>query len=60
MPEDLREAAHRRAGRYLYLRRQMSAQPRDDGDYDSPPLLPPGRDFETRALESPFRRLGIG
>lgn len=60
MPDDLREAAHRRGGRYLYLRRQMSAQPRDDGDYDSPPLLPPGRDFETRALESPFRKLGIG
>ncbi len=59
-PADLREAAHRRAARYLFMRRQLTAQQRDDGDYDSPPTLPPGRDYETRALESPFRKLGVG
>ncbi len=60
LPDDLREAIHRRAARYLYMQRQLTAQTRDDGDYDSPPTLPPGRDFTTRELESPFRKIGIG
>ncbi len=60
LPDDLREAVHRRAARYLYMRRQLTAQQRDDGDYDSPPTLPPGRDFSVRELEAPFRRTPIG
>ncbi len=58
--DDLREAAHRRAARYLFLRKQLTAQSRDDGDFDSLPTLPPGRDFEVRSLEAPFRRIPIG
>jgi hypothetical protein len=59
-PDDLREAVHRRAALYLYRRKQLTAQARDDGDFDSSPTLPPGRDFEVRSLEAPFRKTPIG
>lgn len=59
-PPDLREAAHRRAARLLYLERQLTEQPRTDGDYDTPPTFPPGRDFTTRELETPYYRSPVG
>lgn len=59
-PEPLREAAHRRAARLLYMRRQLTEQPRTDGDFDTPPVFPPGRDFTVRELETPFYRTPIG
>lgn len=59
-PATLREAAHRRAARLLVMERQLTEQPRTDGDFDTPAALPPGRDFSTRELESGYRRLPIG
>lgn len=59
-PPDLREAVHRRAARLLYLERQLTEQPRTDGDYDTPPTFPPGRDFTTRELETPYYRSPVG
>lgn len=59
-PETLREAAHRRAARLLVMERQLTDQPRTDGDFDTPAALPPGRDFSTRELEAGYRRLPIG
>lgn len=60
MPEPLREAAHRRAARLLYLRRQLTAEPRTDGDFDTPAFLPPGRDFSTRELEAQYLKTPVG
>lgn len=60
MPDPLREAAHRRAARLLYQRRQLTAEPRTDGDFDTPAVLPPGRDFSTRELESPYLKTPVG
>lgn len=60
MPPELREAAHRRAARLLYMRRQLTAEPRTDGDFDTPAFLPPGRDFSTRELESGYLRTPMG
>ena len=59
-PEDLAEALHRRAGRYLYGRRALAAEPRTDADYGTPPTFPPGRDFTVRELETPYYKLPIG
>ncbi len=59
-PEQLREAAHRRAARLLYLRRQLTEQPRTDGDFDTPATLPSGRDFNTRELEAQYLKTPVG
>lgn len=59
-PPDLREAAHRRAARLLFLERQLTEQPRTDGDFDTPPTFPPGRDFATRELEHGYLKTPVG
>lgn len=60
-PDDLRQALLRRAARSLDMRRQLSEQPRTEGgDFDLPPVAPPGRDAEIRRYEAPFRRVVIG
>lgn len=59
-PPDLREAAHRRAARLLFLERQLTEQPRTDGDFDTPPTFPPGRDFTTRELEAGYLKTPVG
>lgn len=60
-PADLREALLRRAARCLDMRRQLTEQPRTEGgDFDLPPVAPPGRDAEIRRYEGPFRKVVIG
>lgn len=59
-PADLREALLRRAARNLAMRRQLTAEPRAEGDVDLPAVLPVAADPEIRRLEKPFRRLPIG
>lgn len=59
-PDDLRQALLRRAARNLAMRRQLTEQPRTDGDFDAPSFVPPGRDAEVRRFEAPWRRMGIG
>lgn len=59
-PVDLREALLRRAARLLYMRRQLTEQPREGGDFALPSTFPPGRDWSTRELEQPFLKVPIG
>lgn len=59
-PEDLREALMRRAARLLYMRRQLTALPRDEGDFGLPASAPLGRDYTTKDLEAPWRKIVIG
>jgi hypothetical protein len=59
-PDDLREALIRRAARNLDMRRRLTAQPSEGGDFDVPVLNPPGRDTEIRKYEAPWRKLGVG
>lgn len=59
-PEDLREALLRRAARNLAMRRQLTAEPRGEGDVELPAVLPVAADPEVRRLEKPWRRLPIG
>lgn len=59
-PDDLRQALLRRAARNLAMRRQLTEQPRTDGDFDAPSFVSPGRDAEVRRFEAPWRRVGIG
>ncbi len=60
-PDDLRQALLRRAARSLDMRRQLTEQPRTEGgDFDLPPVAPPGRDQEIRRYEAPFRKVVIG
>lgn len=59
-PEDLREALVRRTARNLHMRRQLTAEPRAEGDIDLPAVLPVAADPEVRRLEKPWRRLPIG
>ncbi len=59
-PPDLREALLRRAARNLEMRRQMTEQPRTDGDFGLPNTVPPGRDQEIRRYEAPWRKLTLG
>jgi hypothetical protein len=59
-PDDLREALMRRAARLLYMRRQLTALPRDEGDFGLPASAPPGRDYTTKDLEAPWRKIVVG
>lgn len=60
-PDDLFWAALRRAARHLYMKRQLTDQPRSEGgDFDLPAAYPPGRDQGIRELEAPYRKLVIG
>ncbi len=59
-PAALREALLRRASRNLAMRRQLTAEPRGEGDVDLPAVLPSARDPEVRRLEGPYRKLPIG
>jgi hypothetical protein len=59
-PDDLRQALLRRAARNLAMRRQLTEQPRTDGDFDSPAFVPPGRDAEIRRYEAPWRKIKVG
>jgi hypothetical protein len=59
-PEDLREALLRRAARNLAMRRQLTAEPRGEGDVDLPAVLPVAADAEVKRLERPYRRVPVG
>lgn len=60
-PADLAWAALRRGARTLYMKRQLTEQPRSEGaDFDLPATFPPGRDQGIRELESSWRKLPIG
>jgi len=59
-PDDLREALMRRAARLLYMRRQLTALPRDEGDFNLPATAPPGRDYTTKDLEAPWLKIVVG
>lgn len=59
-PADLREALLRRAARNLDMRRQLTAEPRSEGDFDLPATLPVAADADVRRLERPWRRLPQG
>ncbi len=58
-PLVLRQALLRRAARNLFMRRQLSEQPRDS-EFDTPIFVPPGRDQEVRRLEGPYRKMAVG
>jgi len=59
-PVDLREALLRRAARLLFMRRQLTEQPRESGDFALPSTVPLGRDWSTRELEQPFLKTPVG
>lgn len=60
-PADLAWAALRRGARTLYMKRQLTEQPRSEGaDFDLPATFPPGRDQGIRELEASWRKLPIG
>lgn len=59
-PPDLHEALLRRAARSLAMRRQLTAEPRGEGDVDLPAVLSPYTDPEIRRLEKPYRRIQVG
>lgn len=59
-PPDLGEALLRRSARLLAMRRQLTAEPRSEGDVDLPSILPGTLDIEVRRLEKPWRRRPIG